>query len=284
MTKFLNILTNSLISKTAPIVIGTVLVSSPSLAASFASSEANVTIDNFSENPYQVGVDTNSEIFLSEYESEVYADAFATAIFEGTPGVEAFAHNSSKSQAGGAGNNFFALGQSGARVIGDFLIEAEEELSFDFFVDFALETSIDNISDEIANAEGGVSFYIFDTTDEDTPILLDFFGVSGNLSTPGNNDFFGSSENIIASNFTIDEEESWVNQSFGGNEESVLAFFDGSYLRTFEGDQTRNIRLVEVKGNYAQVKSTPEPSTTIAFVLFSALGVATGLKSKRNRV
>jgi len=266
------------IFKTIPIIIGTVLLSSPSLAASFASSKDKVTIDNFSKNPYQVGVDTNAEFFVSENGGEAYADAFATANFVADPGVAANANNSSKSEAGGTGSNFFALGESTARVIGDFFIEAGETFSFDFLLDFELETSIDNNLDESANAQGNVSFFIFETIAEDTPILLDFFGVSGNLETPGDNDFFGFTQNIAASNFTIID--SLVDESFGGNEEYVSAFFDGSYQRTFDGNQTRNIRLVEVKANSAQVQSTPEPSTTIAFLFFGALGVATRLKSK----
>ncbi|MDJ0516875.1 MAG: hypothetical protein QNJ74_11690 [Trichodesmium sp. MO_231.B1] len=279
MTKFLNILTNSLIFKTAPILIGTVLVSSPSLAASFASFKGQVKIDNFSENPDETEVEI---IFVTENEGEAYANVFAEANFVTDPGVAANADNSSISEAGGTGSNFFALAESIARVIGDFSIEAGETFSFDFLVDFDLETSIENNSNESANARGNVSFFIFETTDEDTPILLDFFRVSGNLETPGDNDFFGSTQNIVASNFTIID--SLVDESFGGNEESVSAFFDGSYQRTFDGNQTRNIRLVEVKANSAQVQSTPEPSTTIAFLLFSALGVATGLKSKTNQI
>ncbi|MDJ0556111.1 MAG: hypothetical protein QNJ68_17075 [Microcoleaceae cyanobacterium MO_207.B10] len=279
--KFPDIRTKISIFKSVPIIIGTVLLSSPSLAASFASFEGRVTIDNFSENPYKVGVETNAEIFVSENGGEAYADAFAEANFVADPNVAANADNSSSSDVSGTGSNFFALGESTARVIGDFSIEAGEKFSFDFLIDFDLETSIDNSSDASANAQGNVSFFIFETIAEDTPILLDFFGVSGNLETPGDNDFFGGTQNIVASNFTIID--SLVDESFGGNEEYVSAFFDGSYQRTFDGEQTRNIRLVEVKANSAQVQSTPEPSTTIAFLLFSGLGVATGLKSKGNR-
>ncbi|NEQ40698.1 MAG: hypothetical protein F6K40_32535 [Okeania sp. SIO3I5] len=275
--KFPSIPTKILIFQTVPIIIGTVLVSVPSLAASFASSKGKVIIDHFSENPDRVGADANAEIFLSENGSEVYADAFAEANFVAYPGVAANADNSSASEVGGTGSNFFALGQSTTRVIGDFSIE--EKFSFNFMVDFDLETSVENNSDESANAQGNVSFFIFETIAEGTPILLDFFGVSGNLESPGDNDFFSSTQNIVPSNFTI--LDSRVHESFGGNEEYVSAFFKGSYLRTFDGNQTRNIRLVQVKANSAQVQSTPEPSTTVAFLLFSVLGVATGLKSQK---
>ncbi|MGD1806638.1 hypothetical protein ACP6PL_14525 [Dapis sp. BLCC M126] len=280
MMKFTNILTNILIFKTAPILIGTVLVSSPSLAASFASSKGEVIIDGFSKNPYQVGVETNAEeFFVFGDGDQAYVDAFAEANFVADPSG---ADNTSSSEAGGTGSNFFALGESTARVIGDFSILPGETFEFDFEVYFDLKTSIDNSSDESANAEGNVSFFIFDTTAEDTPILLDFFGVSGNLETPGDNDFFGSTQNIVPSNFSISPSSS-VNESFGGNKESISAFFDGSYQRTFDGNQIRNIRLVEIKANSAQVQSTPEPSATIAFILFSAVGVSTRFKSRINR-
>ncbi len=164
--------------------------------------------------------------------------------------------------------------------MGDFSIEAGETFSFDFLVDFDLETSVENNSDKSANAQGNVSFFIFETIAEDTPILLDFFGVSGNLESPGDNDFFSSTQNIVGSNFTIID--SLVDESFCGNEKYVSTFFDGSYQRTFDGNHTINIRLVQVKANSAQVKSTHEPSTTVAFLLFSVLGVATGLKAQTN--
>lgn len=271
-------ITNILIFKTAPILIGTVLASSPSLAATFAFSQGNVTIDNFSKNPYRVGAEANAEFFVAADNGEAYADAFAEANFVANPDVAANADNSSTSEAGGTGRSFFALAESTARVIGDFWIGAGETFSFDFLVDFDLETSIDRDSGESANAKGNVSFFIFETTAGGTPILLDYFGVSGNLETPGNNDFFTPT----MSNFTL--VDSLVDKSFGGKEEYVSAFFDGSYHRGFSGVRTRNLRLVEVKANYAQVQSTPEPSTILAFLLFSALGVATGFKSRINKL
>ena len=150
--KFPNILTNIniLIFKTAPILIGTVLVSSPSLAASFASSESKVTIDNFSKNPDIAGVESKAEPFVSGNGGETKADALAEANFVSFP---ANADNFSKSVVEGTGNSFFALAESTATVIGNFSIGAGETFSFDFEVDFNLETSIDSLN-ESANAGG----------------------------------------------------------------------------------------------------------------------------------
>ncbi len=278
--KFLNILTNIniLIFKTAPILIGTVLVSSPSLAASFASSESKVTIDNFSKNPDIAGVESKAEPFVSGNGSETDADAFAEANFVSVP---ANADNFSKSVVEGTGNSFFALAQSTATVIGNFSILPGETFSFDFLVDFNLETSIDSLN-ESADAGGDVSFFIFEIVGEDTPILLDSFTVSGNLETAGDNDFFDYTQNIDGNNFTIIDDSVDHSFSFGSLEEYVSASFDGSYQITFDDNQIIDILLVEVKTNYAQV-SAPEPSTTIAFLLFSAVGVGTRLKSRINR-
>ncbi len=280
--KFPNILTNINISilKIAPILIGTVLVSSPSLAASFASSESKVTIDNFSKNPDGVvEIESTAESF-SINGGETNADALAEANFVSVP---ANAYNFSKSVVEGTGNSFFALAESTATVIGNFSILPEEKFSFDFEVYFKLKTSINSLN-ESANAGGDVSFFIFEIIGEDTPILLDSFTVSGNLQTAGDNDFFDYTQNIDGNNFTIIDDDDSVDHSFsfGSLEEYVSAFFDGSYEITFDSNQIINILLLEVKRNYAQV-SAPEPSTTIAFLLFSAVGVSTRFKSRINR-
>ncbi|NES02078.1 MAG: hypothetical protein F6K22_04060 [Okeania sp. SIO2F4] len=277
MMKFPNILTNINISifKIAPILIGTVLVSSPSLAASFASSESKVTIDNFSKNPYEVvEVESTAESF-SINGGETNASALAEANFVSVP---ANAYNLSKSVVEGTGNSFFALAESASAVLGIFSILPGETFSFDFEVEFDLKTSIDSLN-ESANAGGDVSFFILGSIGEDTPILLDSFTVSGNLETAGDNDFFDFPQNIDGNNFTIIDD---VDFSFGSLEEYVSASFDGSYQITFDSNQIINILLLEVKANYAQV-SAPEPSTTIAFLLFGALGVCTRFKSRINR-
>lgn len=276
--KFPNILTNINISifKIAPILIGTVLVSSPSLAASFASSESKVTIDNLSKNPDGVvAVESTVESF-SINGGETNADALAEANFVSVP---ANADNLSKSVVEGTGNSFFARAESASAVLGNFSILPGETFSFDFMVDFNLKTSINSLN-KSANAGGDVSFFILEIVGEDTDILLDSFTVSGNLQTAGDNDFFDFTQNIDGNNFTIIDDS--VDLSFGSLEEYVSASFDGSYQITFDSNQIINILLLEVKANYAQV-SAPEPSTTIAFLLFGALGVSTRFKSRINR-
>ena len=59
-----------------------------------------------------------------------------------------------------------------------------------------------------------------------------------------------------------------ANRDFGGQQESLVAFFEGSVKRDF-ADAT-NLALIEVKRNRVRVKA-PEPSNNLALLLASGV-------------
>ncbi len=261
-----------------PLVAGSVLAASPSLAATLASSEARVNIGNFSQNPFDVSTNTGTNTFTIATQGTVTANANADAVFPvnpSLPGTPAF--NTSLSQANGAGVNYFGLAQSNAALIGyNFLVQSNNNFSFDFQAFLDLKTSIDNSSFERANADGGVSFQLYDTTDSNNWLLLDTFSLDGKIATLGNGDFlhYQGSDSV-----TVNPNQTSFESSFGGTKESAKASVVGKYSRQFE--RLTSLTLIEAKANQVTVEAkVPEPSSLMGLLLFGLGGISYGLKKK----
>ncbi|MDV2995333.1 MAG: hypothetical protein N4J56_004987 [Chroococcidiopsis sp. SAG 2025] len=235
------------------IVLGAI----PGIAATFASSESTVTLDNFSHNPFdsEVITDTFTNTFATDDNVNTSTDAIANFITEPPS-----AFNSSFSSTDGTGNNYSGTADSFAGVLGNFSVNSGETFSFNFDADLNLTTSIDNPQTETAIADGTVSFAIYDTSNVDSWTLLDSFTISGNV-TSGNNDFlnFNSSDGtqLNLSNISL-------TTNFGGDRESASASTEGLFSRTF--DRVTNLTLVEVKENRSTV-AVPEPSIVAGTIL-----------------
>jgi hypothetical protein len=260
-----------------PLVTSSLVVASPSLAATLAKSEATFKVNNFSHNPLGVETFTDTLTDTIATNGQVTTNANANASFTADPlNPPTFAENSSVSTANGAGKNYFGLAQSIAAIIGyDFLVRDKERFSFDFLADLKLNTSIENPQFERASAAGEISFQLYNTNDRDNWILLDFFSISGKLKTPGGGDSFiaNKSNSITTSKPLID----FLKKSYGGSEESARASVTGKYSRTF--DSLTYLTLVEIKRNQAVVK-TPESSGTFALLIFCLIGVGYRARNK----
>ena len=239
----------------APLVL--TLAATPTIAATFASSESTVIIDNFSHNPFdsEVITDTFTNTFATDGNVNDSTDAIANFITEPPS-----AFNSSFSSTDGTGNNYSGTADSFAGVLGNFSVNSGETFSFNFDANLNLTTSIDNPQTETAITDGTVSFALYDTSNVDSWTLLDSFTISGNV-TSGNNDFlnFNSSDGtqLNLSNISL-------TTNFGGDRESASASTEGLFSRTF--DRVTNLTLVEVKENRSTV-AVPEPSIAVGTVL-----------------
>ena len=252
------------------------IAASPSLAATLASSEASFNIDNFSHNPLDVFTlaDTDTSTITTSAQVTAEADAFAT--FINNPSESPYASNSSFSRANGEGSNYYlGQAQSLAGVIGyNFLVGDGETFSFDFDGFLRLETSIDNLKSESANAAGELSFNLYDSTDSNNMMFLDSFTISSNLTTPGDGDFLDSQ---VSNNITLTSDSEPT--SFGGTQESASALVEGQFSRYFAN--STDLTLIEVKTNEASV-TVPEPSSTLGLLLFCLIGV--GYKVRRKHL
>lgn len=264
-------LSKSLVLFVAPLA-GFFVSTSASLAATLASSEARVTIDNFSHNPSSITTLTDARTVTISTNGQVTADANSSANFIAsafTPLTQA--NNSSLSTTNGQGREYFGLAQSFAQVIGyDFVVDRETfSFNFDSFLD--LKTSIDYPNFESANAAGGIFFQLFDSQ---TGSLLDFLTIAANLETPGQGDFlkYDKSSHI---NF---KQDTSFSESFGGQKESATASVRGQYSRKF--DSLTYLTLVEIKTNQANVKATPESSSIVALLFLCLIGFGYGIRSQ----
>ncbi|MGB7443747.1 MAG: hypothetical protein WA919_22005 [Coleofasciculaceae cyanobacterium] len=265
--------TKSLFLLIAPLVAGSLLGASPALAATLASSKAEVNLNNFSQAPNAVETFTDTVVVaIAGNNSQVGTDADAQATFEFPSPETTQAENISSSEAEGEGTNYLGIAQSIAGVIGyDFLIEEGETFNFDFDALLVLETSVDNTQFENASASGLVDLKLYDTTDYANWIAIDSFILAGNLTTPGKGDFITPE---FSESITVDTE---IKTSFVENQEYAEAQVSGSYSRYF--DSLTYLTLVESKVNQAVVK-TPEASNLIGLLWFCLIVVRYGLRNK----
>lgn len=281
----------NLLSIAAPILASSVFAASPSMAATFASAQANVFIENFSQTPDDIGVSTQTNtvaivpasseansgndqnVLSSSIRNATNAIAEADAIF--LSDNPAFAANSIFSNAFGEGQNFLGLAQSEASVLGRFLLDPEpdgtESFSFDFTAFFDLETS-----GVQSKAIADISFLVLGGTEPNhtNQTVFDFFSVSGALKTIGQDDVFSveASDNFTLNTFLPSGE-------FGGDleEESASVVAIGSYEREFR--RPTYLTLVEAKRTEVTVKA-PEPTSIFGLLVFGGL-VRLTCRSKR---
>lgn len=242
--KFNSKLAQRLFLCVTPLVTGSVFVSLPSLAATLSTSEATVILNNFSHNPESVAAVADTYAYTQITNSgEVATNAYGEAAFiPDTSASQTFAYNLSSSSVKGEGNSYLGQAQSTAGVLGyNFIIGAGETFSFNFNAALALDTSIDDPSRESADAVGNIAFMLYNSTDLNNP--LDFFTLSGKLTSQGNDDFLSADHSTSVS---FEENNAISSQ---GTEESAFASIQGWFSRTFS--TLTHLTLVEFKTNEA---------------------------------
>lgn len=270
-----------------PLIATSSLVTSPSQAATLASSQGEFYLKNFSLDPDVTATVNNANISLN---GDVSATNNAIIDFLLEP-PEVI--NKSLSQAFGENKNYLGLANAEGKVLGNFFVDAGDSFSVDFTAFLDLETSIDEPA-ENAKASANISFLLFDTTDianqnlldefftqflsdttsniKKTP--LDFFSLTANVNSFNDKDFITSQK---SENFTLSNQDTQFN--FGGNAEFATALFEGSLKRSFA--TPTNLTFIQVRRSQVKV-SVPEPSTSLSLLFLSAL-VAVATKAKRKK-
>jgi len=264
---------NLLLSFT-PLIGGLSVANSPILAATLASYNAAVSIENFSTAPLGITVFTNAQRYAVSESGEVSTTATASAIANFNPDQppQGF-FNFSNSRAAGEGSNYLGLAQSMAGIIGyDFSVAKDQSFSFNFDLSLELETSIDTPPVEGASASGEVFFELRDSNDWS---LLDSLSISGNIDSLGD-DYI---DTLLSDNIKLTS-DSTPNKSFGGKQEYAYASLIGKFSRKFDRDI--NLTLIEVKRNEVLVKA-PEPNNTVALFSLCLLGIGLDAYSKLKR-
>lgn len=230
-------------------------IATPGQAATFSFSGAETIISNFSLAPTELGTATNTQTLTVAVSSgTATAEADALALFTPNQG-----QNLSLSQASGSGNNYLGLARSSASLIGRFLLNPQETLSFDFVSRLALQTAVDDPSTETASALGEIEFRLIDNQ---TNQLIDTFGLFARSSVPNGFPQFQpfSTGSTAASVETASRADR--------NSQFFSALFSGSYFRQF--NSASDVSLIEVKRNQAEVKQVPVPSAVVGIFVFLA--------------
>ncbi len=233
-----------------PLVTGSVFVSLPGFAATIANSGAQVNINNFSHNPESVGAIAESEAYsvltgISQVTTQAYAEA---AFIPGSSPNLTQAQNISLSTVQGEGVNYIGEAQSFAGLIGyNFLVAANETFSFDFSALLGLNQSTDDAT-ETASAAGDITFQLYDNTDSNNWVLLDFFKIAGQVTTEAGGDFLNIDQ---SANVSYNPQVATLNT--GGKEESAVASITGWFSRKFE--KFASLVLLEGKTNRASGSS-----------------------------
>ncbi|HAX74877.1 MAG TPA: hypothetical protein DCY88_03345, partial [Cyanobacteria bacterium UBA11372] len=233
-------LVNRLFLSLIPIATGYAIASAPAQAATLALSDANFLLNNFSHSP--TATSTKAEGYVSTNAapgSSIVDYASAYAVFNRQ---NPLAYNTTLSLGIGQGNNYLGTSDSKAKVVGNFLVGTNDYFKFNFAGDLNLKTSIDTFFTESAKAAGNIYFLVLDTTNSQNIGVLDYFLLSGNLSTLGGPDYlFAQKTNRVQLNSFSQQKD------FIGNQELASGSVTGSYRRYF--NKPTNLTVVEVKEN-----------------------------------
>ena len=284
----------------APICASSVLITTPSLAATFSTSDTSVNIFNFNQSASSSSVVIDANVLLVTPDSSLFDsdNGESTNVFVGNntgivtsefdalflTGFPSFANNSIVNQAFGEGSDYSGSAETESTVIGNFFLDGSSNspttFAFDFLVSSNLGTSIDNPDGESATSASDVSFSLVNT---DTQEVIDFFSISSSLTTTGADllPSVDSSDNFGIDLFSLNDADVGLSLT----DESISFELFGLYEREFAGPI--NLTLIETKHNTAIVKTksakVPEASSIVSLLLFASIA-SSGLYKKNNRL
>ncbi|MEO0457139.1 MAG: PEP-CTERM sorting domain-containing protein [Cyanobacteria bacterium P01_A01_bin.114] len=279
----------------APMVAaGSTFWASPSLAASFAFSEASAFLSNFNQiadasdsfanstvtantiNPGSNSANPDAGASVQNSMQNTVAEGFAdyeiATLFSEDAG-NSFISNYHVNEAFGDGTTFLSRSETDTAAIVDFFINprqaTSEIFSFDLSLSLFLETTV--MADS-ATASGDISIEVCGSEGLGTAALFcDSLSVSGLRQNTGENDF-----SVQASSaFSVEQDDFFEDTAFApglAQDTQQLDFFAvGAYQRAFTTPIF--LTLTETKVTKAEVVAakTPEPSGVIGVILGTGL-------------
>lgn len=279
----------------APFCASSVLIVSPSFAATFSTSDTSVNIFNFNQEAQSSSVFTYPSVLLitpdgSISNSDNGANAsvsnntgIVTSEFDALflTGLPSFASNFILNQAVGEGSDYQGSAATESTVIGNFFLDdsanSQTTFAFDFLVSSNLETSIDNPDFESATSVTDVSFLLVNSDNQE---VVDFLSISSSLTTTGADllPLVDSSDNFGIDLFSLDDAEVGLTLT----DENISFELFGVYEREFTSPI--NLTLIETKHNTATIKAksakVPEASSIVSLLLFASIA-SSGLYKKQ---
>ena len=260
-------------------IFGCTFVPIPAKAATFAYSEASLRIEEFSILPQNPNADSarNALAFTGNNDSVADSNADGTLEFV-VDRNNTFLSLDFASDASGNGSNYYSIGQNDAFASSTFSVDSNEVLSFNFAVSLALENIIDDELNGSINTFSGVSFALFDETND---IFIGDFRAMGNLDTnlaDGiDNDRIFAESNL---NFAVDTFND--EQIFEGEREFASIDLTGSIQQSFTVPTQVSLQASLFNLSCTQVPQTSDPCTkkavsesnNVVGLLLSILGIS----------
>lgn len=254
----------------------------PAKAATFSFSEPILVINNFSVSPQNPSVESHSITVTSSRDELDLAKAKAevNTTFQ-ADSDSAFLNTNLFSDAYGAENRFFGLGESSSLAVGKFAIDAGHILSFNFVTALTIFNQVDSPLEGSASGFSSVNFLVKD--DYDNSVLADFTAIGSvntNVKDNVNEDFILVDSNNVS--FAGSKYEDFAEQI-----ELAELFVQGSFAQSFP--QATNVRLevAVLSRSCVQASITKDPCTKVPesdstiTLIFGCLGL--GLVSKFTR-
>ncbi|MGB3755477.1 MAG: calcium-binding protein [Rivularia sp. (in: cyanobacteria)] len=209
----------------------------------FATATGDTNVFNYSHSPSQTLTDSQTETLVTGGVGFAIAEAQAIFLKDAN-----FSFLFADSNANGDGT-YTGTAKSKTQVVANFAIEANQTFSFDFSVNLALTAKeIENPNTEYNQANSKSTFLVLDTTNPDSPKVLDYFGTKGKLISSEQiaNLKVGGSRNVA---ILSEEQISDIDGNNGSDE--IYSNSVGSYQKTFS--QNTNITIVEINTSAVQV-------------------------------
>ncbi|WP_062296745.1 hypothetical protein [Nostoc piscinale] len=265
MQKYLGF-THRFLLLTTSWLASSVLLTSPSQAATIALSQGRLLFTNFSQSPTSTFTNTDTNATSIFNGGNVATNADAIAYLGTTPPV---GYSSTSNQAFGENNGYLGIGNSKSTIQGVFDVNNNTHFSFNFTGDLNLATFTDNPQQEIASGSGNLGFALINLANNN---VLDYFQIAGSLTTAGNDILtYQNSKNVKFGAFT--------SSNIAGEQEFTTTAFNGSLNHYFQ-DQT-TIALVVYNSTQSKV-AVPTPSMLPALI-FGWGAISLGLKRKRQK-
>jgi serralysin len=219
---------------------------SPSPSPNFVRAQGSAVFSNYSQSPS--GTLTAAQVDVLVKGGVGVALAKAEAIFNSDPTFSALFTDSTVI---GLEGQFTGAADSETKAVGNFSVGANQTFSFDFATNLELVAKeIENPQVEYNKAGSKSAFLVLDTTNLDQPILLDYFGVRGNLiSSKKIGDLkFGNSGNV-----TITGKNKTADIDGNNGKDSLSGDAKGTYQQKFSKDT--NITVVEINASGVELAS-----------------------------
>lgn len=209
----------------------------------FATATGDTNVFNYSHSPSETLTDSQTETLVTGGVGFAIAEAQAIFLEDAN-----FSFLFADTNASGDGT-FTGTSKSETQVVANFAIEANQTFSFDFSVNLALTAKeIENPNSEYNRAKSKSTFLVLDTTNPDSPKVLDYFGTKGNLisSEQVANLKLGGSRNVA---ILSGEQISDIDGNNGTDE--IYSNTVGSYQKTFS--KNTNLTIVEINTSAVQI-------------------------------